>query len=125
METTELEAMVYQALVKDKALMRGLPSKGTPVYHMQKPGTHSKHYPYLVYSVLSDVPALTGEDRELFHRVTMRFHIVTKDGGYEEINRNLNRVLLSLGFIRVQTTPYIEDGEKILITDYRIGVNTL
>ncbi len=125
METTELEAMVYQALVKDKELMGGLPQKGRPVYHMQKPGTGCRHYPYIVYSVLSDVPALTGEDRELFHRVTMRFHIVTKDGVYEEINRHLNRVLISLGFMRVQTIPYIEDGDKILITDYRIGVNTL
>ncbi len=55
----------------------------------------------------------------------MRFHIVTKDGEYEDLNRHLNRILLGLGFFRVQTTPYVEDGEKILITNYRIGVNSI
>jgi hypothetical protein len=29
-----------------------------------------------------------------------------------------------LGFARFQTTPFIDDGQRILIVDYRIGVDS-
>lgn len=124
METTELEEQIYTAFLADSQLMSKLTQQGTPIYHLQKVGTDSEHYPYIVYSPLTDVPALTADDAEKYHRVTMRFHIVTKDGEYGAIYRDLKRILLAGGFMRVNTYPYAEDGEKILISDWRIGVDS-
>ncbi len=124
METMELEAQVYLALTSDSALI-ALLAKGTKsIFHLQAPGDNNTRYPYLVYSPISDVPALVGDDIEVTHRVTIRIHVVTIDGQYNVIYRHINRIMQEMGFTRVQTTQYIDDGQKVLITDYRIGVSS-
>lgn len=124
METMELEAQVYSALTSDSALI-ALLAKGTKsIFHLQAPGDNNTRYPCLVYSPISDVPALVGDDIEVTHRVTIRIHVVTIDGQYNVIYRHINRIMQEMGFTRVQTTQYIDDGRKVLITDYKIGVSS-
>ena len=123
-ETMELEAQVYSALTSDSALI-ALLAKGTKsIFHLQAPGDNNTRYPCLVYSPISDVPALVGDDIEVTHRVTIRIHVVTIDGQYNVIYRHINRIMQEMGFTRVQTTQYIDDGRKVLITDYKIGVSS-
>ena len=81
--------------------------------------------PFIQYSVISDVPSLHGDDKELQSRVTVRIHIVTKDGNYYEIYRQLNQIMIGLGFMRVQTVDMMEDGLKMKVADYRIGADSL
>lgn len=124
METMELEAQVYSALTGDTALIAVLANGAKSVFHLQAPSDNSTRYPCLVYTPITDVPAIVGDDIEVTHRVTIRMHIITLDGQYNEIYRNVNRIMQGLGFSRVMTNPYIEDGQKILIVDYRIGVSS-
>ena len=124
METAELEAQVYGALSGDSSLTAMLGKGADSIFHLQAPGDTRSRYPALVYAPVSDVPALAGDDMELAHRVTIRLHIITLDGRYGDIYRCVHRIMEGLGFARFQTTPYIDDGEKILIVDYRIGVDS-
>lgn len=123
METTELEAEVYGALSGDAALTAVLADGADSIFHLQAPGDTRTRYPALVYSPISDVPALSGDDKEITHRVTIRLHIITLDGQYGAVYRHVHRIMEGLGFARVQTNPYVEDNQKILIADYRIGVS--
>ena len=93
------------------------------IYHQLSP--NGCKFPNIVYKVISDVPALHGDDVELQSRVTVRIHIVTKDGNYHNIYKRLNRTMIGLGFMRVQTVDMIEDGLKMKVIDYRTGVDAL
>lgn len=124
METAELEAQVYSALSGDSSLTALLAKGADSIFHLQAPGDTRARYPALVYAPVSDVPVLVGDDMELAHRVTIRLHIITLDGQYGDIYRCAHRIMEGLGFVRFQTTPYIDDGQRILIVDYRIGVDS-
>ena len=93
------------------------------IYHQLSP--HGCKYPNIVYKIISDVPALHGDNMELQSRVTVRIHIITKDGNYHNIYRRVNRIMTDLGFMRVQTVDMIEDGLKMKVIDYRTGVDAL
>lgn len=122
METEELKAEVYDALTKDEALLKGLHGGKKGIYALQAPAGDAARVPYLVYSVLSDVPGLMGDNGEILRRVTMRIHTVGKAGDVPSLAQAAGRVMLSLGFIRVQTTEFIEDGRRVIASDYRTGV---
>lgn len=124
METAELEAQVYSGLCADVDLIAELAKAEKSIFHLQAPSDNSARYPAIVYAPISDVPALAGDDIELAHRITIRLHIITLDGQYSGIYRQINRVMQGLGFARRQTTPYVENGQKILIADYIIGVDS-
>ena len=124
METAELEAQVYSALSGDPSLTAMLAKGADSIFHLQAPGDTKARYPALVYAPVSDVPVLIGDDVELAHRVTIRLHIITLDGRYGDIYRCVHRIMEGLGFARFQTTPFIDDGQRILIVDYRIGVDS-
>ena len=123
METMELEAQVYSALSGDSSLVALLPDGADSIHHLQAPGGSIDRYPIIVYSPISDVPAIVGDDIELTHRITIRLHVITKDGQYGAIYRHIHRIMEGLGFARVQAMPSVEDGQRILIADYRIGVS--
>jgi len=123
METVEIETAVYTAMVENADFLAMLPKGAASVFHLQAPSDKRERYPIVVYSVLSDVPVISGDDVEITHAVTMRVHIVTNDGQYSDLYRAVNGIMTGQGFRRIQTTPYVEDGKKILIADYRIGVN--
>ena len=112
--------MVYQALVRSKTLSQLLAHGKKSIYHGHSPDAGT--YPILVYSVISDVPALSADGTELERRVTVRIHILTKDGRFREIHKAVKSVLLPLGFIRAQTQELTEKDIFVEITDYRTAV---
>ena len=113
-------ATVYAALSSDKALVSKLKGGKKGIYHLHGPDAGS--YPVIVYSTLSDVPALHADNAEIERRVTVRTHIMTKDGQYGNLCADMQRIMLGLGFMRVQTTEIYDDGLRILVVDFRKGV---
>lgn len=122
-ETAELEAAVYDALKSDTALTALLAKGADSIYHMQAP-SDLRRYPAIVYSTISDVPALAGDDNEITHNVSIRVHIVTLDGDYAILYRRVCSDITGIGFSRYQAYPYVEDGQIIMIADFRIGVTS-
>lgn len=112
---------VYQALVKSKKLTALLAHdrRGRCIYPMRSPDAGS--YPILVYSVISDVPALMADGEERERVVTVRIHILTKDGNFESILREVQRAMVGIGFVRAQTTEFAEGNLFIMAIDYRTG----
>lgn len=112
--------MVYQALVRSKELTQLLAHGKKSIYHGRSP--HAGTYPILVYSVISNVPALSADGTELERRITVRIHILTKDGRFRDIHKAVQKTLLSLGFVRTQTQELTEKDIFVEITDYRTAV---
>ena len=123
METAEIEAAVYDALKSDTELTALLANGAGSIFHMQAPSDLGSRYPAIVYATISDVPAIAGDDGEITHRVSIRVHILTLDGDYTGLYRRVCSDMTGLGFSRYQAYPYIEDGQLIMIADFRIGVN--
>ncbi len=119
MDTAQLEAKIYSAFTADEILMDFFPKGAESIFHLQAPSIYPD-YPILVYSPISDVPVLHGDNRENLHRVTIRIHIITGDADYLEIYSAVKRLMMALGFTRVQATPLIDDGKRILIADFKI-----
>lgn len=113
---------VYQALRTSKELTSQLAKdrKGRCIYHGISPDAGS--YPILVYSLISDVPVLAADGREQERRVTIRIHILTKDGRYSGIYAAVQKVMLKLGFIRAQTVELAEKDVLIRVIDYKTGI---
>ena len=116
-----IKEKVYQALMSSPELKALLAKdrKGRCIYPGQSPNAGS--YPILVYNIISDVPALVADGEEMERRVTVRIHILTKDGHYSPIYAALQKVMLGLGFMRSQTMDMVENGLFILCVDYKIG----
>lgn len=123
METADIEAAVYDALKSDTELTALLANGTASIFHMQAPSDLGSRYPAVVYATISDVPAIAGDDGEIAHRVSIRVHILTLDGDYTGLYRRVCSDMTGLGFSRYQAYPYIEDGQLIMIADFRIGVN--
>lgn len=124
METTELEAQVYEALTQNAELMGMLPEMvngDVPIYHLLAPAGDSQRYPIIVYAPTSDVPAMYADDEEAYHKVTIRISIVTSDGQYAELNKVIREIMIKeLEFERVQTVPAFDNEyQKIILNcDY-------
>ena len=116
-----IKEKVYQALMSSPELKALLVKdrKGRCIYPGVSPNAGS--YPILVYNIISDVPALVADGEEMERRVTVRIHILTKDGHYSPIYAALQKVMLGLGFMRSQTMDLVENGLFILCVDYKIG----
>lgn len=111
---------MVKALRSNDVLQKLLADGSNSIYHQANPD--GCRYPNVVYSVISDVPALHGDNQELQSRVTVRLHIVTDDGDDKNILTAVQDVMLGLGFMRVQAVEFFEDGLKVKVIDYRIGV---
>ena len=120
-ETARLEAEIYAALIGDEELMGFLPKGEKSIFHLQAPSEYPD-YPTLVYSPISDVPVLHGDNAENLHRVTIRIHIITGEVDYSEIYAAVKRLMTALGFTRVQATPFIDDGKRMLVVDFKIVI---
>ena len=125
METPELEKEIFAAMISNTELMAILPNGALSIFHYVIPSTLPEKYPVLVYSTISDVPALAGDNEEVAHRVTIRLHVITSERNtvaeqvkFQKACRLVKRIMVSLGFVRRQTTPYLEDGRVILIYDF-------
>ena len=116
METSRLEEIVYSALINDSDLMGLLPMGESSIFHLQAPSVLPE-YPILVYSPIDDTPILHGDNKEFMHRVTIRIHIIAEN--YSEIFLEIKRIMSNLRFTRLKSFPFIEDGKKMLITDFK------
>ena len=122
MTTTQLEEEVYAALVADENVMGLLHNRESSIFHTRAPAVYPD-YSILVYSVISDVPALHADNAENAHRVTIRIHIITGENDYTELYSAVKNLMSELGFIRIQSTPFIdEDGKFMMITDWKITI---
>ena len=116
-----IKEQVYQALMRSKRLTSQLAHdrKGRCIYPMRSSDAGS--YPILVYSVISDVPALMADGEERERGVTARIHSLTKDGNFESILREVQRAMIGIGFVRAQTMEFAEGNLFIMAIDYRTG----
>ena len=128
METYELEEKVYQGLISDTDLMAILPNVAKSIYHLQAPTVDIAQYPVLVYAPISDVPALSADNIEVAHRVTIRIHVITLSSGntsdYEKFIESCKRVkaiMTGLNFSRVQSNYFVDNGKKMMIFDFVKG----
>lgn len=131
METYELEEEVYQNLASDTTLINLLPYGVKSIYHLQAPAVEPVKYPILVYAPISDVPALSADNVEIAHRVTIRIHIITLKSGtvtdYEnfiECCKLVKKIMTELNFVRVQSNCWINEGKKMMIFDFAKGVDS-
>lgn len=129
METYELEEKIFAALIDNAELMTLLPNGSLSIYHYVAPSNLPDKYPLLVYSPISDVPALAGDNEEIAHRVTIRIHVITQERNtvaeqnkFQRTCAAVKRTMQSLGFVRRQTNVYCEDGKAMLIFDFVKGV---
>ena len=112
---------VYALLSRSKRLTAKLVKDrlGRCIYHGRSPDAGS--YPIIVYSIISDVPALAGDGFEIERKVTVRIHILTKDARYEEIYEAVQEVMLSAGFLRYSSQEFAEKELFVKMVDYKIG----
>lgn len=131
METYEVENEIHAALISNAELMNVLPNGASSIYHYVSPSVDHSRYPIIVYSPISDVPALAGDNKEFAHNVTIRIHVIAAqkkfaadESKFLTVCRLVNQIMHSLDFSRQQTTPYCEDGKIMMIFDYIRGVES-
>lgn len=131
METYELEEKVYQELASDTALISVLPNGEKSIYHLQAPAVDPVRYPILVYAPISDVPALSADNVEIAHRITIRIHVIISTSGsiadYEnfiECCKRVKEIMTRLNFSRVQSNYFVDGGKKMMIFDFVRGVTS-
>ena len=123
MTTAQLEEKIYSALTTDENILELLPNRESSIFHFKAPSVYPA-LPIIVYSPISDVPTLHGDNSETLHRVTIRLHIVTGENDYTELYAQVKRVMRNLDFTRIQSTSFIdEDGTFMLITDWKIIIS--
>lgn len=131
METYELENEIRAAFVGNENLMKVLPLGERAIFHHAAPTVDPKRYPIIVYSPISDVPALNGDNREIAHRVTIRIHVIAAQKRFEADEKNftaacklVKEIMTGLNFARRQTTPFIDDGKIMSVIDFVKGVES-
>lgn len=125
METYELESEVRAALIGNADLMAVLPNGANAIYHYVAPAADPTRYPIIVYSPISDVPTLNGDNREQAHSVTIRIHVIASQKRFfaDETKfitacRLVKEIMAGLHFFRRQIIPYVEDGKIMKIFDF-------
>ena len=69
-----------------------------------------------------DEPAVIADGQVLERRVTIRLSILTRDGVYEKIFKEIWKVMVGLGFMFVQTAEALENNLFVKNIDFRIGI---
>lgn len=131
MEIYELENEVEAALIGNAELMTALPNGANAIYHYVAPTPDPSNYPIIVYSPISDVPILSGDNREVAHRITIRIHVIKSQRRFEAEENNfvkacrlVKQIMVALGFFRRQTTPIVIDGKIMNVFDFVKGVKS-
>lgn len=112
---------VYSALTT-KSISSLLASGKDSIYHgwSEDAGT----YPVIIFGIVSDVPALSCDNDEVAHEVTVRIHIVTKNGAYQPIYQAVQAEMKRRGYRRKMTNEINDEDLKILVVDYVITTET-
>ena len=131
METFELESEVRAALINNADLLAVLPNGANGIYHYVAPSADPARYPIIVYSPISDVPAIHGDNRERAHRVTIRIHVIAAQKRFPVDERNfvaacrlVREIMQELGFARRQSIPFLDDGKIMRVMDFIKGVES-
>jgi hypothetical protein len=90
------------------------------VYHHYSP--NNQDFPNIVYSIISDVPALHADNTELNANITLRLYLITKDGNYYDLQKSINNIMINLGFSRGQAVETTQDGYKVKTLDFKISI---
>ena len=78
----------------------------------------SGHYPNLVYGLISDTPALWGDDDEIIKRVTVQISVLTRDGSDGDIVKAVQEEMHGLEYRRFSTTRVVMSGIRITVLRY-------
>lgn len=107
----------YNAL-QETSITALLASGKDSIYHgwSEDAGT----YPVIIFGIVSDVPAMSCDNEEVAHAVTVRIHIVTKDGAYQQIYQAVQAAMKKRGYRRKMTNEINDEDLKILVVDYVI-----
>lgn len=100
---------VYRTLSADAALTALLADGAGGV--LADLTDYSGRYPVVVYSLISDVPVMFGDDMELGQRLTVQISIVTDDGDDAAIAAAVINDLTAIAWTRYSTNR-ITDGDK-------------
>lgn len=112
---------VYSAL-KTKAISSLLAKGASSIYHGWS--VDAGTYPVIIYGLASDVPALSCDNDEVAHEVTVRIHIVTKNGAYQPIYQAVQAEMKRRGYRRKMTNEINDEDLKIIVVDYVITTET-
>ena len=112
---------VYSAL-KTKSISSLLAKGASSIYHGWS--VDAGTYPVIIYGLASDIPALSCDNDEVAHEVTVRIHIVTKNGAYQPIYQSVQAEMKRRGYRRKMTNEINDEDLKILVVDYVITTET-
>ena len=93
---------------------------GQCIYHCRSPNAGS--YPIVIYTMTKDEPAVIADGKVLIRRITICVSILTSDGAYEKIFKEIWKVMIGLGFIFVQSTESLENNLFVKKIDFRISI---
>lgn len=95
-------------------------AKGQCIYHCRSPNSGS--YPILVYSMAKDEPAVIADGKVLVRRITICISILSRDGVFEKIFKEIWKVMFALGFVFVQSEEKISNDLFVKSIYFRIGI---
>lgn len=78
-------------------------------------------YPAVVYSEISNVPALNADGEEQYSKVTVQISILTDGTSTSAIAERINIIMLSLGFARQFSGDLIDGKISMKILRYTIA----
>lgn len=111
----------YKAL-QDQSITSLLAKGASSIYHGWS--VDAGTYPVIIYGLASDIPALSCDNDEVAHEVTVRIHIVTKNGAYQQIYQAVQAEMKRRGYRRKMTNEINDEDLKILVVDYVITTET-
>lgn len=118
-----IEAMAYEALITNTALVAKLAKKidgKTPAIYGDRAPDSGK-YPCLVYTSISDVPTDYADDQLTAHRNTIRVTLITTDGITNPIVALIKSAMEGAGFRWSQTYPYNDDETICKVIQFVYG----
>lgn len=108
---------VMRILKANSTLTDMLVDGADSIYHLKSPDAGS--YPIIVVSVVTDNTILRYDNAEEHKRQTLRIHIITKDGRYEDIAEELiNTLIIYPELTRKSTQEFTELNEFIKMIDF-------
>lgn len=119
-----LDHEVDNALKKDTILVGLL--GGERIYEFNEPGDKAAPHPEVVYEEISNVPAFSADNHEKISRITYSLS-VTSEENLEEIINAVERIMISLNFVRhslgrnIRGLPIGVKGKEIYFITQREG----